>query len=66
MEYDLSKTPRLRRSDKIVKYSCWGTLYPRGTVSLDIGVVFTTMSELREHFEQSGKYSIRWFEEEDE
>lgn len=61
--YDGSKLPAKgkARQSFLQKLQSWGTLYPNGGVTLDYGAYFPHgMTELKDHFDMSGIYTIVW------
>jgi hypothetical protein len=64
LTYDSSKLHlhRVPSFNKHEQHEAWGTLYPNGLVTLETGVIFESLSEMRQHFEQAGNWRIQWLE----
>jgi hypothetical protein len=66
IEYDnrrvKSKNPWTNQA-KMQKHMRWGTQYPNGMVTLESGICFRDMDELRLHFEALGEYTVTWEDE---
>ena len=50
--------------EKFVWSECWGTLYPNGRVSLDVGGPYDSLTEMREHVSQAGLHLVQWLDSE--
>jgi len=55
-----------KRRDKDDWHEAYGTLYPTGTVTLDNGMFYRTMGELRAAYEAMGSYRVEFLDEEKE
>lgn len=67
IDYDCTKLKSrspVSRAEFAKRMNCEGTEYTNGRITLDTGVMFRNMAELKEHFEQMGAYALMWLDEE--
>jgi hypothetical protein len=59
LKWNYSKSKRAPRSgDKCVWHECEGTRYATGWVSLDFGMLYMCLSDLKEELDRNGQYEI--------
>ena len=63
LTYDHTKIPTKNswsRAEFAKKTECEGTLYTNGRLTLDTGVMFKNLDEMKRHFDEMGLYHLVW------
>lgn len=53
-------TAKILKERSNEQHELWGCRFPGGSIALENLVTFESMSELEQHFERAGAYTIEW------